>query len=92
MVAAHSLSKTFNYRHEKLMVEQRPEVSWEDSMLVYPGLESSREPRLASLAPLFSASLSVSTGCFDGVSVIQTAVGDLPKASEGSDVLPASPF
>lgn len=56
MVTAHSLRKTFTYRHEKLMVEQRPEVYWEDSMLVYQGLESSREPRLASLAPLFSAS------------------------------------
>lgn len=34
MAADHSLYKTFNHRHENLVAEQRPDDSWEDSMLV----------------------------------------------------------
>ncbi len=40
-------------------------------MLVDPGPESSREPRLIYCS---QPSLQVSTGCLDGVSVIQSAI------------------
>ncbi len=39
-------------------------------MLIDPGLESSRDPRLIHCS---QPSLQVSTGCLDGVSVIQSA-------------------
>lgn len=71
------LLKTFHHSHGDLIDKERPEDSWEDSMLIDPGLESSREPRVVHCS---QPSLQVSTGCLDGVSVIQAAVEDLSKA------------
>lgn len=72
----HVLLKTFHHNHGDFIDEYRPEDSCEDSMLVDPGLESSRESRLVHCSQPF---LQFSTDCLDEFSVIQASVEDLPN-------------
>lgn len=58
-IAAHSLLEPFNHCHRNLVNEQRSEDSWEDSMLVNPGLESSGELRIVHCQPSRSAMVAL---------------------------------
>jgi len=49
-IAAHLPLKPFYYRHGDFTDEKGPEDSWEDPVLVDPGLESSGEPRHPQLS------------------------------------------
>ena len=48
-VAAHPVPKAFHNGHLDFIYEQRPEDSWEDPVLVDPGLELSRDPDLSTV-------------------------------------------
>jgi len=76
-IAAYLPLKAFYYSHGDFIDEQGPDDSWEDPVLVAPGLESSGEPRLVHSS---QPSLQVGSSGFDGICVLQAAVEDLPKA------------